>query len=224
MAVQAVFAAHGLPVAQSNVLDTAFLFLLGPSFILVLFPLSKVLSGHEHSLNTTSGQKHKEYRDIIWQDTYLLQHHLPASEAYGCKIKAILETITQPPPHPNDIPPLLRQCISPDTPLLKVEWEHTKEKESGWRRAFPHLVKGLEHKFDLQQQTAAETTSQSSSIEQRNKLLTPQQQQGLQHTQRPYPMTTDIQDMLTIHTDPVNPDRDAKATGNYEIYLSGTDT
>ena len=47
MAVQAVSAAHGSPIAHSNILDAVYLLLLDPSFILVLFPLSKAPSRHE---------------------------------------------------------------------------------------------------------------------------------------------------------------------------------
>ncbi|MFN9937946.1 MAG: hypothetical protein ACK56I_00595, partial [bacterium] len=33
-----------------------------------------------------------------------------------------------------------------------------------------------------------------------------------------YPMYATIKDKVTIHTDPVNPDRDTPGTGHYEMY------
>lgn len=163
--------------------------------------------------------KHKQYRDIIWQDTYILQHHLEAYQAYGCQVKQILETLTQPPPQPSDIPPLLIQCISEDTPLIKVRWEHTREKENSWKADFPQQAEGLLHEFELQQRTLEEENKPSFLVKKRNQQLSLPLQQGLSPQQRvDFPLASQVKDMVCIHTDPVNPDRDAQSTGDYEMY------
>jgi hypothetical protein len=161
----------------------------------------------------------KEFRELQWQDTYILAHHLPAYEAYGCKIDRILGTITQAPPQPTDIPPLLLQCISPDTPLLRIRWKTTEDKEKNWRHNFPTQVEGLLKTWDHTQQTLAEESQPSLGHQLNNKQLPFRLQQGLTElTPACYPMYATIKDKVTIHTDPVNPDRDTMGTGHYEMY------
>jgi hypothetical protein len=76
---------------------------MDPYFLLSLYedqdkPTALASGVRRDKVEGGGSHTHKDYRDIIWQDTCILKHHLPASEAYGCKVKSILETITQPPP------------------------------------------------------------------------------------------------------------------------------
>ena len=166
-----------------------------------LVPTYSKVQGKKQRIST--GITSKITVQVAWQPTYILAHHLPNAERLGYHPARILDTYTSPHLLPNDVPPILADVVSPQLPLLKVDWEHSEEAEAQLEEADP------QHYNHLRTQYLQHTASHNDPYW----SLTHAQQQGCwEDTTTPQSITSLLHNNLTITLDPIHPDWDIAPT------------
>jgi hypothetical protein len=164
--------------------------------------------------------QHQQQVTVQWNDTYILQHHLPAITLIGYTA-AQVTPLTGPLLDNPNIPPLLRSLGTETNPLLKVSWEPREEALKGLTRNFGPLIETLKMDFKATQ-LALEAQRQQDQHPQSG--LSQAEQQGIwtdQATHLPsiYPR---LQGRVTINTKPINPDMDILPTQSIRLEAAPT--
>jgi len=145
---------------------------------------------------------------VEWQDTYILQHHLPIAIAMGYTpiplLSPSLSTLSP------DIPHLLASCHSQATPINLVQWLPSYEPraalEAGHPATWPIVLKVyLDERESLRREGGNNPYAD----------LSPLQQQGIWETtsQAPRSLSGQLCRNIKLSTAPIHPDMDIKPTG-----------
>jgi hypothetical protein len=131
------------------------------------------------------------YCKVTWQDTFLLQHHPNVCKDMGYTPLYTSSPILNPTPQ---LPYLLQHCVSPQNPVLRVQWGTTKEQLHHMETSY-----GLHWKNIWAQAREEERRYKNFSY------LTPLQQQGIWEPTRPRPIPCNLRYGHQIKITPTTP-------------------